>query len=161
MSIKASKNSLAKLLADSGDDDLIAHNKTKAFPPKEIIEMPAEEADIKPETAVSAPELTVHPAPKTLPSIQIVTASEEQQSTPVPAAPGAKPYRSQGLTIYESDDDLVDGFIDYLRKKKLRIGRKKGFSLFARAGLRALEDLRVRNPIEFEDLLTRALLEQK
>ena len=43
----------------------------------------------------------------------------------------------------------------------MRIGRKKGFSLFARAGLRALEEVRLKSPIAFEEFLVRALHEQK
>jgi hypothetical protein len=144
MSIKSSKNSLAKLLADNGDDDLVSHNKTKT---------------ILQESAVDVAEDVIQ-SPEVMTVFSGALIPKEALSLAPPSA-GTKPYRSQGLTIYESDDDLVDGFIDYLRKKKLRMGRKKGFSLFARAGLRALEDLRVHNPIEFEELLSRAILEQK
>jgi hypothetical protein len=48
-----------------------------------------------------------------------------------------------------------------MRKQKLKVGRKKGFSLFARAGLRALAELLENDPNAFEAMLVRALKEQE
>lgn len=133
MSIKASKNDLAALLR--GDEDAnsgLSSVSTKRPPPKAV-----EEA--RPLVAAEA-------------AVQATT-------TTVPAM-GAKPYRSQGLTIYESDEEIVDEMIAHLRRSKLKIGRKRGFSLFARAGLRALDRLRQTDPQSFEAMLRAALADQ-
>ena len=145
MSIKASKDDLARLLAADGANSFVAHDDTKTpIQPIEkitvqttVLGQDPESDHLKPTSYIGSIEPT------------------ENLSTPV------KVYRSQGLTIYESDDELIDGFLAYMRKKKLRIGRKKGFSLFARAGLRALEEVRQKTPAAFEEILVRALQEQK
>jgi hypothetical protein len=133
MSIKASKNDLAALLR--GDDDAnsgLSSVSIKRPPPK------AQEEARPPVAAGAAVQPTI---------------------TTVPAT-GPKPYRSQGLTIYESDEEIVDEMIAHLRRSKLKIGRKRGFSLFARAGLRALDRLRQTDPQSFEAMLRAALADQ-
>ena len=134
MSIKASKNDLTALLR--GDDDAnggLSSVSIKRLPAKAL-----EEEAPRP----VATEAAVLPTTKTVPS------------------PALKPYRSQGLTIYESDEEIVDEMIAHLRRSKLKIGRKRGFSLFARAGLRALDRLRRTDPQSFEAMLRAALADQ-
>ena len=73
----------------------------------------------------------------------------------------AKVYRSQGLTVYPTDDELVDEMLMFLRRHKIRLGRKAGFSLFARAGLRLLDELRQSDPQRFGQELSRALADRR
>jgi hypothetical protein len=133
MSIKASKSDLAALLRgdEEANDGLSSVSQKKPQPkPPEI------------------PPVARGPVP--LPaSPSAVTPSS-----------GPRPYRSQGLTIYESDEEIVDEMIAHLRRSKLKIGRKRGFSLFARAGLRALDRLRQTDPQSFEAMLRAALADQ-
>jgi hypothetical protein len=133
MSIKASKNDLAALLRS--DDD--AHSGLSSVSIK-------------------------RPPPKALEEAVMPVAAQDvvQPTTPTVPSPGQKPYRSQGLTIYESDEEIVDEMIAHLRRSKLKIGRKRGFSLFARAGLRALDRLRQTDPQSFEAMLRAALADQ-
>jgi hypothetical protein len=72
-----------------------------------------------------------------------------------------KVYRSQGLTVYPTDDELVDEMLMFLRRHKIRLGRKAGFSLFARAGLRLLDELRQNDPQRFGLELSRALADRR
>lgn len=137
MSIKASKSDLAALLrGDEDANDGLSSVSQKRPHPK------APEAL----SAVAPEVLDAMPAPGPTP--------------PVTPPPGQKPYRSQGLTIYESDEEIVDEMIAHLRRSKLKIGRKRGFSLFARAGLRALDRLRQTDPQSFEAMLRAALADQ-
>jgi hypothetical protein len=145
MSSKASKNALAELLGAGGTNGLIAHETPSA--PTQIIKTGKEHAVALDENADQDNRT----------SVSMIDEYGHPTNSKVPT----KPYRSQGLTIYDSDDELIDEFVAYLRKKKMRIGRKKGFSLFARAGLRALEAVRLKNPVAFEEFLVRALHEQK
>jgi hypothetical protein len=149
MSIKASKPSLVGLLQQDDDDEggsLRGYDVSKA---RRTAVGREEKKGLESAPAAQAP------ATKT--PVSDIPAEPAQ----IPQA-GARPrYRSQGLTIYDSDEDLVDGFIAYLRKHRMRVGRKKGFSLFARAGLRALEDLRVRDPDAFEAALVQAIQDQR
>jgi hypothetical protein len=137
MSIKASKSDLAALLR--GDED--ANNGLSSVSQKKPQPKPPE---IPPVAAPAA--LSPVPLPASPPAV-----------TP---SPGHRPYRSQGLTIYESDEEIVDEMIAHLRRSKLKIGRKRGFSLFARAGLRALDRLRQTDPQSFEAMLRAALADQ-
>lgn len=146
MSIKASKNDLARLLGGAGTSGLIAYDDPNPLP--QTIENSKEHGIVLGEDQ----NKDHHHEP-----IPLLDGAERQTNSSV--AP--KTYRSQGLTIYDSDDELLDEFVAYLRKRKMRIGRKKGFSLFARAGLRALEEVRLKNPVAFEEFLVRALHEQK
>jgi hypothetical protein len=134
MSIKASKSDLAALLRgnEGANDGLSSVSPKKSQP--------------------SAPELRQAAIPAALSSMPI--------PAPTPPVPAPKPYRSQGLTIYESDEEIVDEMIAHLRRSKLKIGRKRGFSLFARAGLRALDRLRQSDPQSFEAMLRAALADQ-
>lgn len=145
MSIKASKGDLARLLGGAGTSGFIAYEDPKPLP--QTVEIGKEHA-----AALGEDSNNVHHE-----ATPMLGGTEPPKDSSVPA----KTYRSQGLTIYDSDDELLDEFVAYLRKRKMRIGRKKGFSLFARAGLRALEEVRLKNPIAFEEFLVRALHEQK
>lgn len=142
MGIKQSRSELVDLLASNDD----AAGALTSHQPHETNQRPAATIPI------AAPPAA--PAETEPPATAAIAAS--------PAPPPVRgTWRSQGLTIYASDDDLVDNFLDYTRKQKLKIGRKKGFSLFARAGLRALNELLQRDPAAFEATLLRALKEQE
>jgi hypothetical protein len=189
MSIKAAKGELTTLLAEGGDDNLVSFKRPRTMQrPEPDAGSSADAAQRSNQTATADTSNHVHetgpasdsattktivpPRGETVPSgeAQALSKSDRlQTSSPslepegTSAAPATaeqkKNYRSQGIVIYDSDIELVDGFSAYLRRNKIRAGRR-GFSLFARAGLRALEQLRLSDPAGFEAMLVRANQEQ-
>ncbi len=146
MSIKASKTSLVGLLQQDEADE---NNSLRGY---DVAKARRAAASDRTEEKKGGDSQDVAQTP---------ASAVPADSEPIPQ-PNLRPrYRSQGLTIYDSDDDLVDGFIAYLRSRRVRMGRKKGFSLFARAGLRALEELRLRDPDAFEAVLVQAIHDQR
>ena len=71
-------------------------------------------------------------------------------------------HRSQGIHVYGSDDDIVDKLDATVRRDRrvLGIRQKTGYSLFVRAGLRALDDILTNDPKAFRSYLAQALKER-
>lgn len=76
--------------------------------------------------------------------------------------PAVGGHRSQGIHVYGSDDDIVDKLDATVRRDRrvLGIRQKTGYSLFVRAGLRALDDILTNDPKAFRSYLAQALKER-
>jgi hypothetical protein len=177
MSVKLAKGDLTRLLeANGGDANLVGFDRPPTIVPTAVAEpvilpdvatLPPPEAITYNARAVAAAEKRVGRSLKiTHDEFNAARGAAAPQSSSVSSPnvsaprPGEKKnWRSQGIVIYESDLDLVDGFSAHIRKRKIRAGRR-GFSLYARAGLRALEQLRIDDPDAFEAMLARASQEQ-
>lgn len=81
--------------------------------------------------------------------------SRTQSPTP-PVARARGPigqWHRQGISLYPSDDDIVRKIDRLLNQRKIRLGVNPGPSLYARAGLRLLDDIVTRDPDRALDML--------
>jgi len=82
-----------------------------------------------------------------------IPPSQDQMKTASPIdsmpAPERKTkFRNVGISIYAPDDVIVDTLDEYVKKNGIRV-KRKGLSLWSRAGLRALDELRRNDPTRF------------
>lgn len=126
---------------------------------------PAVRADLPLNAAPSTSATTAAPpvAPQpTPPPARAQLPPPEQAPLPSPAIPAEEhvAYRSLGITIYPSDERLVAEMAYYLSVSGTRMGAKLGLSLFSRAGMRLLDDLRRNDPPAFIAALERTMRER-
>jgi hypothetical protein len=64
---------------------------------------------------------------------------------PAPVARGRQ-WRTQGVTVYPSDDERVDRLAQFFKSRHVRFGRRGNLSLLIGAGLAELDRLRDLDP---------------
>lgn len=85
---------------------------------------------------------TSRPAPPTPPLPVDVPAS----GVPATAVPPPARWRSQGITVYDSDDERLERLASFFKGRGVRFGRRGQISLLAGAGIAALERLLALDP---------------
>lgn len=62
-------------------------------------------------------------------------------------------WRRQGISLYLGDEQVIANLDNFLLDRRIRLGVQYGLTLYARAGLRLLHDLVVRDPERALELL--------
>jgi hypothetical protein len=76
-----------------------------------------------------------------------VTPPELQQEIASPASSArGRQWRTQGVTVYPSDDERVDRLAQFFKSRRVRFGRRGNLSLLIGAGLAELDRLRDLDP---------------
>jgi hypothetical protein len=101
-------------------------------------------ANIHPETPPVAISPQV-PEPETMPSVPIDRVRQ---------------WRTQGVTVYPSDDERVDRLAQFFKARRVRFGRRGNLSLLIGAGLAELDRLRDEDPDALIAIVTSTMHER-
>lgn len=82
------------------------------------------------------------------------------ERVPAPAVPPTARWRSQGITVYDSDDERLERLARLFKDRGVRFGRRGQISLLAGAGIAALERLLAVDPTALVSIVEGTLRER-
>jgi hypothetical protein len=126
MAASSRKNRAAEMAAQLAQYSALPVD-TAATPPLPISRT-RELANVTPQAAPVAPPPVLQP-----------------EIAPAPVARGRQ-WRTQGVTVYPSDDERVDRLAQFFKSRHVRFGRRGNLSLLIGAGLAELDRLRYLYP---------------
>lgn len=91
----------------------------------------------------------------------VATSSQVPEPT-MPSTPidRGRQWRTQGVTIYPSDDERVDRLAQFFKARRVRFGRRGNLSLLIGAGLAELDRLRDDDPDALIAIVTSTMHER-
>lgn len=105
--------------------------------------------------AEASSQTTAPPPPVANSAVVAATAGVNVPSKPRNANTAKQPFEKVTSTVVLNgpDVDIMDNLDLWVKKSRIRIGRKIGLTAYARAGLRLLHDLTKTDPVAAEGLI--------